>query len=326
MAFVAFINVDYHTWGRLSGIGYVAAIVLLAVVLALPDSFAVNGAKRWLALGPVRFQVSDYARLALIVLIASRCQDAGEDLRQAGPFIKILGKALVLCALILFEPNFSTAALLAVLALAMLYVAGARFWHVAGVVVAAVPVAAAGLLAAPYRRERLLAYLGTSRHAEAAGYQAQQALIGLGNGGLFGVGLGQGRQKYFYLPEPHTDFAFSILGEEIGFVGLVLVLLVFAWIVYRGFRIALHAPDRLGQVMAFGVTLMLALHVLVHAAVNVGLAPTTGVPLPLLSYGGVSIVLTMISFGILLNISSQAGRQFPGATRAPGERLKRLQA
>ncbi len=218
------------------------------------------------------------------------------------------------------EPDFSTAALLGLLTLTLLYAGGARLVHVAGVVLVSLPAAAMVMLAAPYRRERVLSYFNMSDKTEKVGYQAQQALIGLGNGGLFGAGLGQGTQKYFYLPEPHTDFAFSILGEEIGLVGLVLVLLVFAFIVYRGFRIAVHAPDKTGQIMAFGVSLVLALYVLIHAAVNVGLAPTTGVPLPLLSYGGVSIVLTMAGLGILLNISSQVR---PAPASAPASALTR---
>jgi cell division protein FtsW len=143
-------------------------------------------------------------------------------------------------------------------------------------------------------------------HKGDIGYQAYQALIGLGNGGMFGVGIGQGDQKYFYLPEPHTDFVFSIMGEELGFLGLVLVLMLFAFIVYCGIKIALSAPDKMGQLMAFGFTFMCAIYVLIHAAVNVGLVPTTGIPLPFLSYGGMSLVFTVGSMGILLNISSQA--------------------
>jgi cell division protein FtsW len=313
VAFVVFMNVDYHVWGKFNGVFYAVAIGLLLAVLALPGSAAVNGAKRWLTLGPVQFQVSDFARLALIILLAARCERAGESLRDIRTFGLLLARAGAICVLVALEPNFSTAALLGVLALAMLYAGGARLTHIAGLILAGIPLAAIFMLSAPYRRARVMTFLGMGEHVERVGYQAQQALIGLGNGGLFGEGLGQGTQKYFYLPEPHTDFAFSILGEEIGLVGLVLVLAVFGFIVYRGFRIAVYAPDKTGQLMAFGVSLVLGLYVLIHAAVNVGLMPTTGVPLPLLSYGGVSIILTMMGMGMLLNISSQA-RQTPVAS------------
>jgi cell division protein FtsW len=310
VCFMVFINVDYHVWGKLGKGGYIAALVLLLAVLVLPGSHAVNGARRWVALGPLSFQASEFARLALIVLIAARCDELGEQVRDFRRFVQIIIKLGVVCALVFVEPNFSTALIIGVLGLALLFVGGASIWHLSATVLSLIPVAVVGLLAAPYRRARLMSYLsgGAGKSAEHVGYQAQQALIGLGNGGLFGVGLGQGTQKYFYLPEPHTDFVFAILGEEIGLAGLLVVFAVFGFIVYRGFRIALHAPDRMGQVMAFGVTFMMALYVLVHASVNVGLMPTTGVPLPFLSYGGMSLILTMVSFGVLLNISSQTRR------------------
>jgi len=150
-----------------------------------------------------------------------------------------------------------------------------------------------------------MGFLNMADMKDSVGYQAYQALIGLGHGGLFGVGLGQGEQKYFYLPEPHTDFVFSILGEEIGFAGLLVMFLIFGILLYRGMRIASRAPDKMGQVMAFGLSLMLGIYIILHAFVNTGIVPTTGVPLPFLSYGGMSLIFTMSSMGILLNISSQ---------------------
>jgi cell division protein FtsW len=188
----------------------------------------------------------------------------------------------------------------------LLFTAGARISHLAALMGAFVPLAVMAAFGAGYRRSRIFAFLHMSESKGGIGYQAHQALIGLGNGGMFGVGIGQGGQKYFYLPEPHTDFVFSILGEEMGFLGLVLVLLLFAFIVYCGIKIALSAPDKMGQLMAFGFTFVMAIYVLIHAAVNVGLVPTTGIPLPFLSYGGMGLVFTVSSMGILLNISSQA--------------------
>jgi cell division protein FtsW len=162
------------------------------------------------------------------------------------------------------------------------------------------------VLKEPYRRARLTGFLQMSEKTSSLSYQTYQSLIGLGNGGIFGVGIGKGEQKFFYLPEPHTDFAISIMGEEIGFVGLMIIMALFAFIVYRGMKIAFRAPDKMGQLMAFGFSFAIALYVIVHASVGTGLIPTTGVPLPFLSYGGMSLIFMMSSMGILLNISSQS--------------------
>ncbi len=300
-----FINIDYHALGKMSHLGYMAAVFLLVYVLLLPESSAVNGAKRWINIGFLRFQVSEFARIAVIILLAKQAQLKGCSIREGKIFVQQMLKIGLLCFLIVLEPDFSTAALIGVVGLTLLFISGAKVWHIATVAAICLPVAAMTVALSPYRRSRLLGYLHMSDHKSDLGYQAYQALIGLGNGGIFGVGLGQGDQKLFYLPEPHTDFVFSILGEEIGFFGLLAVLGIYSFIVVRGFKTALHAPDRMGQVMAFGLTFVLALYVVLHVCVNTGLVPTTGLPLPFLSYGGMSLVFTMCSIGILLNISSQ---------------------
>ncbi len=304
--FMICINVDYHQWGRVSGIAYLAAVALLASLLFLPAHHAVNGARRWLTLGPVQFQVSDFARLALILFLARKCEEAKTDLQQPRVFIKLLAITGLICGLVLAEPNFSTAAIIGSIALAILFISGARFWHLCALVLSVIPVAALLVLRTPYRRARISGYLNFSNHQNDIAYQTYQSLVGLGNGGLFGVGLGKGEQKFFYLPEPHTDFIVSILGEEIGFIGLLAVLAVFAFIVCRGMRIALNAPDRMGRVMAFGFTAAVALYAVINASVASGLIPTTGVPMPFLSYGGMSLIFTMCSMGIVLNISSRS--------------------
>lgn len=304
--FMICINVDYHRWGRLSGIAYLAAAGLLAALLFLPAHHAVNGARRWLTLGPLQFQVSDFARIALIIFLARKCEEAGNDLQQPKVFIRQLVMIGVVCGLVLVEPNFSTAAIIGGISLAMLFVAGARFWHLCVLMLSAVPAAVFVMLRAPYRHQRLMSFFDFANHQQDIGYQTYQSLVGLGNGGLFGVGIGKGEQKFFYLPEPHTDFAVSILGEEIGFIGLLVVFAVLAFIVYRGLRIALNAPDRMGQVMAFGFTAAVAVYAIINASVASGLMPTTGVPMPFLSYGGMSLVFTMSSMGIVLNIASRS--------------------
>jgi cell division protein FtsW len=321
--FFIFVNIDYHVWGRLAPIGYALALVMLGMVLMLPDSYAVNGAKRWLGVGSFRFQVSEFACMALIVLLAQRSQDQQQEIMEWRRFFQNVIKIAIVCALIVVEPNFSTTMIVGLVGMAILFVAGSRFSHMLSLGLGLLPLAFFVMMGAGYRRNRVLSFLNSSAN-EKVSYQAQQALIGLGNGGLFGVGLGQGRQKLFYLPEPHTDFAFSILGEEMGFIGLLAVLAIFSFIIYRGIRIALAAPDKSGQLMAFGFTLVFATYLLMHAAVNAGLMPTTGVPMPFLSYGGMSLLFTMSSFGILLNISAQA-RQTPVKTiRARRERLSKF--
>jgi cell division protein FtsW len=306
VCFVVFVKVDYHVWARRANGIYLVTIGLLIAVLVLPDSHAINGARRWINLGFFQFQVSDVARIALVVALARRCEDIGDRIREGKVFLQELGRALILCGLIVVEPNFSTALIMGILAIALLFIAGARPAHIAGLALAAVPVLVVVVTREHYRVKRLMGFMHMGAHKNDIGYQAYQALIGLGNGGLFGVGLGQSEQKLFYLPEPHTDFVFSILGEEIGFVGLVLVLAVFMFVIYRGMRVALRAPDRTGQIMAFGFSFVLAIYVILHTFVNAGLVPTTGVPLPFVSYGGMSLIFNMISLGILLNISGQS--------------------
>ncbi|MDR2577480.1 MAG: putative lipid II flippase FtsW [Chitinispirillales bacterium] len=318
-AFMVFINVDYRFWSRWSGVIYIAAIMLLISVLFLPDDHAVKGAKRWMTLFGVRFQVSDFARMALILMLAKKCGEPGADFGNWRSLIPHYLRIGIICGLVLLEPDYSTTMILLAIAFSMLYMAGAKKTHILATVASVIPVGIILVLIAPYRMNRIAGFLSVGEQSGRHGYQAFQSLVGLGRGGLFGTGLGKGEQKYFYLPEPHTDFILSILGEEFGFVGLMAVFMIFAFIVYKGFKISLNAPDRTGQVMAFGFTMVIAVYTLIHSAVATNLAPTTGIPLPFLSYGGVSLVFTMSSMGILLNISSQIKpentRRIPEANR-----------
>ena len=305
ICFFVFINIDYHTLGKYSNVAYILAVIMLVYVLALPESSAINGAKRWISLGFIRFQVSEFARIVLIIALAAQVHKLGERIREGGIFVQQIIKIGIICGLIIVEPDFSTALIIGCIGLCLLFVSGAKMVHLIGIVCAFIPLVILSLLTSPYRQQRLLGFLNMADMKDGVGYQAYQSLIGLGHGGLFGVGLGQGEQKYFYLPEPHTDFVFSILGEEIGFVGLMVMFFIFGILLYRGMRIATRAPDKMGQVMAFGLSLILGIYIILHAFVNTGIVPTTGVPLPFLSYGGMSLIFTMSSMGILLNISTQ---------------------
>ncbi|MDR0330682.1 MAG: putative lipid II flippase FtsW [Chitinispirillales bacterium] len=302
--FTFFINVDYRFLSRYSGRIYIGAVIMLGCVLFLPDSHAVNGAKRWITLLGVRFQVSDFARMALILFLAKKCGEKGADFDDWRSLISHYIRIGIICALVVLGPDFSTSVIIAFISFAMLFVAGAKPRHLLLTVAAMLPVAALLIKSAAYRMKRVIGFLNIEEQSQGAGYQVTQSLVGLGHGGLFGAGLGKGEQKYFYLPEPHTDFILSVLGEEFGFVGVILVFLIFAFIIYRGMSISLNAPDRTGQLMAFGFTMVIAVYMLIHASVVTGLVPPTGVPMPFLSYGGMSLIFTMSSMGILLNISS----------------------
>lgn len=304
-SFMVFINVDYHIWGKLSNLIYLLAVVLLITVLVHPGSHVINGARRWISIGPLNFQVSDFARMALIMVIARNCEKAGLEIKKWNVLSRCLILTGIICGLILLEPNFSTCVLLGMTAMAMLFLSGANMLHIMGTVLPMIPIAVFLVLKTPYRFARILGFMKMSSEQNGLSYQATQSVIGLGNGGLFGVGIGKGSQKFFYLPEPHTDFAISIIGEEIGFIGLMILLAMFVFIVYRGISISLHAPDKLGQLMAFGFTFVVAVYALIHMFVGTAMIPTTGIPLPFLSYGGMSLVFMMSSMGILLNISSQ---------------------
>lgn len=305
-SFMFFINVDYHIWGKLGNIIYLFSVILLVTVLVHPASQEINGARRWISIGPINFQVSELARMALIMVLARNCEKAGPEIRKWPVLMRCLVLTGIMCVLILVEPNYSTSFLLGITAMAILFLSGANILHLAGVITSMIPVAILLVLKTPYRFARLQGFVKMSSEQDGLSYQAIQSMIGLGNGGLFGVGIGKGAQKFFYLPEPHTDFAISIIGEEIGFIGLMILLTMFVFIVYRGLKISLHAPDKLGQMMAFGFTFVVASYTLTHIFVGTAMMPTTGIPLPFLSYGGMSLIFMMSSMGILLNISSQA--------------------
>jgi len=305
-SFMFFINVDYHIWGKLGNVIYFFSILLLVAVLVHPASQEINGARRWISIGPVNFQVSELARMALIMVLARNCEKAGSEIKKWPVLLRCLVLTGIMCVLILKEPNYSTSFLLGTTALAILFLSGANILHLAGVIASMIPIAILLVLKEPYRLARIKGFMKMSSERDGLSYQAIQSVIGLGNGGLFGVGIGKGAQKFFYLPEPHTDFAISIIGEEIGFIGLMILLAMFVFIVYRGLKISLHAPDKLGQMMAFGFTFVVASYALTHIFVGTAMMPTTGIPLPFLSYGGMSLIFMMSSMGILLNISSQA--------------------
>lgn len=309
-------RLDYDIWRRMAWPLLLFTIVLLLVPI-LPGTGAIapniNGANRWIDLGPLSFQPSEIARLVVVIWCAMLVAKKGETLRQFRrgilPFVLILG---VVFLLILLEPNLSMATLITLLGGIVLFAAGARLGHFVLLLVAGVLFAYDRIQAAPYRMARLQTYLHGGTGSD-AGFQITQSIIGFGSGQLFGVGLGHGSQKMGYLPYAYSDFLFSHIGEEWGFLGVCVVIGLYATFCWLGFRIAKTAQDAFGQFLAVGLTATVGVTAFMHMAVTLGLMPTTGLTLPFMSYGRTSQVIGLASVGILLNIGRQRGR--PRAAR-----------
>lgn len=309
-------RVDYHLWQKISKPLLIASIILLVVVLFAGE--ATKGASRWLRLGFFSFQPSELAKFAMVLHFAAlltRKQDVIKDFKQG--FLPFIVWTLIICGLIALQPNFSTMIVIFFIAIALMFIGNVNLIHLFAT--GLIGIAAAGVYAvsATYRMNRIKAFLGLDGNAnpvETVNYQLNQALIAIGNGGLFGVGPGQNRQSHLFLPESYGDFIFSIIGEEYGFFGLLIVILAFAIIFWRGMIIAKKAPDNFGYFLAVGIIVTFAIYVFVNAGVNTGLLPTTGVPMPFISYGGTAVIFYSIAIGVLLNISAQAG-VFPKTTK-----------
>lgn len=301
---ILFSTLDYRLLAKISPLTFGISVLLLIIVLLLPDEFARNGAKRWLPLGPLTFQVSELARIALVITIANQLSKVEEkELRHWKNLQTPILSAGIIIILIALAPNYSTAMIVTVIVATMFFVGGIPKRYI-------FPAAGLGIvgaliygLSAEYRVKRVMAFLKPAENASGSAFQSLQGVMGIGHGGVFGTGLGAGEQKHFFLPESYTDFIYSILGEEIGFVGLTILGIAYLVIIYRGFKIAKEAPDRFGGLLAFGITIIFASYFILHSFVNVRLFPTTGVPLPFISYGGMSLIFTASSIGLLLNIS-----------------------
>ncbi len=286
-------------------------ILALLVVLVPHIGREAGGARRWLSLGgTLNFQPAELAKLALILYLANFLANRGDRTREfaAG----LLAPLLVLGILslpILRQPDLGSVLCLVMIAFIMLFVGGARLLHLMGVVASTLPAAMVVILGAGYRSQRLMAFLDPWRDPRGSGFHIIQSLLALGSGGVLGLGLGQSRQKFFYLPERHTDFVFAIIGEELGLVGTAAVILLFILVVVWGYRIASRVPDRYGALLASGLTAMLVGQAVLNIGVVSGSLPVTGVPLPFISFGGSSLVLSGIAVGILLNISQYAHPQ-----------------
>lgn len=300
----ATMNFDYQWLKRYAKPLLYVAIVLLVLVKIPGVGREVNGAVRWIGLGPLSLQPSEVIKLAMVIFLARILSVNPEKIRF---FIKgllpPLGLLAIVAALIMLQPDLGTTLAIAGTTFMVLIAAGARWGHIASLASVGVGLVVAAIAAAPYRMKRILAFLDPWADPSGKGYQTIHALLALGSGGLFGMGFGQSRQKFLYLPESHTDFIFAIIGEELGLLGggvIVILFLIFAW---RGYKIAMSSPDAFASLLAVGLTSMVAIQAGLNIGVVSGLLPVTGITLPFISYGGSSLLFTMAAVGILLNIS-----------------------
>jgi len=301
-------RIHYAAFRRFTPFILLCAVAALALVLLPGIGRVAGGARRWLTFGgPFSFQPAEAAKLAMALYLANFLANRGPQLRDfrrgVVPPLLITG---IVFGLILAQPDLGSAMIIGLVTFVMLFVAGARIVHLIGMVSAGIPGLLVVILGEDYRRQRLLAFLDPWADPQGAGFHIIQSLLALGSGGILGVGLGHSRQKFFYLPERHTDFIFSILGEELGLLGTGAVIALFAVFAYRGFRVARRAPDQFGSLLASGITTMVVIQAVLNIGVTTGVLPITGVPLPFLSFGGSSLLFTMIAWGMLLNISQYA--------------------
>jgi cell division protein FtsW len=300
LAMIIIARIEYHVWRRWSIPLMAGALLLLGLVLAVgSDRF---GGQRWLLNGSI--QPGEIAKLAVIVYIADWLSSKGERIRHVTyglvPFAILLG---FVTGLIMLQPDFSTAVLIATTAIAMFFIAGGDVWQMIASGILGGTTFAVLITRSEYRLARVISFINPTGDHLGGNYQVRQILIALGSGGITGLGLGDSRQKFGYIPASHTDGIFAILGEELGLIGCLVVIGLFAFLAYRGFRVALASPDAFGTVLAAGLTCSLIFQALINIAVVTALAPVTGVPLPFISFGGSSLVVSMMAIGLLLAIS-----------------------
>lgn len=306
------LRIDYRILAkpRLATTLLLASIVLLVLVAIPGIGRMLNGSRRWLRLGPVSFQPSELAKYAVILHLARLLSRKNHDVTR---FLTGLVPAFifpgVVFLLILLQPNLSTAGSILIVSAVMVMVAGARWLHLGMVGAAGVVLGGYYAMSEPYRRARLMSFRDPFAYLSNEGYQLSQSLLAFGSGGLFGMGLGKGRQKYAFLPYPESDFIFAVVGEDLGFVGCMSVLALFGCFVFFGLRVAIRCRDRFGSLLAGGITAMIGVQTVLNVAVVIGMMPTTGLPLPFFSAGGTSVSILMGATAILLNISASEKKQ-----------------
>jgi cell division protein FtsW len=280
----------------------VTLVLLCAVFLFSP----INGTRRWISLGMASLQPSEIAKFAAILFTAAILERRMHRVNDLSYTLGPIGLVtLALAVPIMVEPDFGTTAILVVIVGAMLFAAGLSYRYLLGSLLVTLPVACALIVFEPYRLKRIMVFADPWADEFGSGFQTIQALLAIGSGGLFGKGLMGGIQKLYYIPEPHTDFIFAVIAEELGLIGTTFTLVCFGIILWRGLRISILAPDRFGSLLALGITVMMVAQGLVNMSVVVSLLPTKGIPLPFVSNGGSSLLINLLAMGVLLNISQQ---------------------
>lgn len=296
-------RVDYRKLRAFAPYALLLCIAGLLTVFVPHVGQTVSGARRWIGAGSFSLQPSEFAKLGLVIFLAAALANRGERITS---LTKGLGPLCVpvflIAVLVLIEPDIGTSSLLLFTAFAMFFAAGARIEHLFMVVAVTVPPAAIAIMSSPYKRARIFAFLHPFKDPQNTGFHIVQSLLALGSGGLFGVGLGESRAKFFYLPEQYTDFIFSVLGEELGLIGTAAVLILFGTLAYRSIRIAIAAPDRFGFFLATGCAALIVIQAFVNIAVVTSSWPVTGVPLPFISFGGSSLIVSLIAVALIINV------------------------
>ena len=303
---ILFSRIDYHVWGKFWVLFYLVGLLLLIMVKIPGLGITINGATRWIGVGPITIMPGEIAKITLIFYISGLL---AKNPKLTNDFWGVLGIVFVTGAyagLIMLQPNMSTAATIVLIAGGMLLVAGTKIWQLAilGVIAGAGGVAL--VMSSEYRYARYMSFLDPFNDSTGYGFQAVQSLLALGTGGFKGLGLGNSVQKYLYLPEPQNDFITAIIGEEVGFIGIMIMMIVYILLIWRGCKAAMNAKDYYGMMMASGITIMIGIQVAINIAVVTSSMPPTGVILPFVSYGGNALMLLMGLMGILWNITKQA--------------------
>jgi cell division protein FtsW len=301
--------VPYTILKRLAYPILIVSVLLLVAVLIPGIGYRAGGAMRWLKVQSLSFQPSEFAKLGLVIFLAYFLTKKDEKIRSFSfgflPTVLLSGLVVVLVAK---EPDLGAALFLSAMVFLLLFVSGARVIYMAGALLLTIPVVYYLLMNVGYRYKRLMSFIRPWNDPTGTSFQIIQSFLSFGSGGLFGLGLGEGRQKLFFLPAPHTDFIFSVIGEELGLVGAMVVVLLFFVFTVRGIQIGLSLDDRFGAYLALGVTLMISLQAVINMAVVLGLFPTKGLTLPFISYGGTSLITNLVGVGIILHLSTRVGR------------------
>ncbi len=322
---VAIARIDYHRYRPLT-YPILAGVVGLMAFVALGFGHTAGGASRWIALGPIHVQPAEVAKVALILWLAYSLSKKRERIKSFSvgflPHVLMAGFLMLLC---LKQPDFGSAVMIGLLTFILLFTAGARLGYILGAALCALPIVYALVASSPYRMRRITSFLAPFEHRQGEGYQIVESLLSYGSGGFWGVGIGDSRQKLFYLPEAHTDCISAIVGEELGFVGIALLITAFLIVFVRGMRAAFRASDEYGTYLAVGVTMFIGMQAFTNLAVVMGMLPTKGLALPFLSYGGSSLLVNSAAIGVLLNVSrSRAPSSAPAAEE--GASIKKSRA